>query len=183
MSSMSSEQEELVWVTAVGEGCAPSCLRDESILSYGSPLKVLKIEYHHVIEADFLMAFAISLLIVNALSRGCVDRLHFLLVLECAVIFASVYQEVLVIAYHCSWVISTRHRSVPSPLTYQRNVSFIELSLALAWFRSVFCCSCMGNILGDDFDQVISWHKSSICLLDEAPEDVGDILYKLVSFL
>ena len=41
----------------------------------------------------------------------------------------------------------------------------------------------MGYILGDDFDQVISWYKSPVCLLDEAPKDVGNILYKFISFL
>ena len=41
----------------------------------------------------------------------------------------------------------------------------------------------MGNILSDDFDQVVSGYKSPVCLLDEAAKDVGNILYKFVSFL
>ena len=75
------------------------------------------------------------------------------------------------------------HRSISSLLTYQRDVSLIDLSLAQGWFRSVFRRPCMGNILSDDLDQVISWYKSPVRLLDEAAKDVGYILYKFVSFL
>ena len=66
---MSAEQEELVRIAAVCERCTPPCFREEAMLSYGSPLEVFEIKYHHVIQADLLMTLAICLWGVYTLAR------------------------------------------------------------------------------------------------------------------
>ena len=64
---VSTEQEELVRMAAVCERCTPPCFREETTLRYGSPLEVFEIEYHHVIQAGLLVAFAVCLWAVYTL--------------------------------------------------------------------------------------------------------------------